>query len=176
MSWNWKKIWSVTSTVLVVLMVLCAVFLLGSRLLGYRVFTVLSGSMEPVYSPGDLIYVKEVDPRSVEKGDIITFVMNEQLAVATHRVIDIEEGKDGVLYFQTKGEANETPDVDPVHENNLIGTPQFSIPFLGYVSNFLQTPPGLYITIAVGVFLIALVFLPDLLGMGKKKNSFEENV
>lgn len=168
-----KKAWNITTTVLVVLVVLCAVSLLSSRLLGYRVFTVLSGSMEPIYSPGDLIYVKEVDPRSVEKGDIITFVMNEQLAVATHQVIDIRDGEGGVRYFQTKGTANETPDMDPVHENNLIGVPQFSIPLLGYVSNFVQTPPGLYITIAVGVALIALVFLPDMIGR-KKKEPTEE--
>lgn len=168
-----KKAWNITTTVLVVLVVLCAVFLLGSRLLGYRVFTVLSGSMEPIYSPGDLIYVKEVDPRTVQKGDVITFVMNEQLAVATHQVIDIRDGEGGVRYFQTKGTANETPDMDPVHENNLIGVPQFSIPLLGYVSNFVQTPPGLYITIAVGVALIALVFLPDMIGR-KKKEPTEE--
>ena len=168
-----KKAWNITTTVLVVLVVLCAVSLLSSRLLGYRVFTVLSGSMEPIYSPGDLIYVKEVDPRTVQKGDVITFVMNEQLAVATHQVIDIRDGEGGVRYFQTKGTANETPDMDPVHENNLIGVPQFSIPLLGYVSNFVQTPPGLYITIAVGVALIALVFLPDMIGR-KKKEPTEE--
>ncbi|MBP3301445.1 MAG: signal peptidase I [Clostridia bacterium] len=168
-----KKAWNITTTVLVVLVVLCAVSLLSSRLLGCRVFTVLSGSMEPIYSPGDLIYVKEVDPRTVQKGDVITFVMNEQLAVATHQVIDIRDGEGGVRYFQTKGTANETPDMDPVHENNLIGVPQFSIPLLGYVSNFVQTPPGLYITIAVGVALIALVFLPDMIGR-KKKEPTEE--
>ena len=48
-----------------------------------------------------------------------------------------------------------------------------SIPLLGYVSNFVQTPPGLYITIAVGVALIALVFLPDMIGR-KKKEPTEE--
>ena len=40
--------------------------------------------------------------------------------------------------------------------------PQFSIPKLGYVSNYVQNPPGTYIAVAVGVILIALVFLPDL--------------
>ena len=57
-----KKIWNVISTALVVLIVLCAVFLMGSRLLGYQVFNVISGSMEPEYSVGDLIYVKRSRP------------------------------------------------------------------------------------------------------------------
>ena len=79
-----KKIWNIASTVLVVLMVLCAVFLMGSRLMGYRVFTVISGSMEPQYSVGDLIYVKTVDVNTIQVGDPITFVLNEDLVVATH--------------------------------------------------------------------------------------------
>ena len=54
---TFKKIWNIVSTVLVVLMVLCAVFLLGSRLIGYQCFTVISGSMAPKYNVGDLIYV-----------------------------------------------------------------------------------------------------------------------
>jgi signal peptidase len=162
-----KQVRNIISTVTVTLVVLCAVFLLGSRLLGYRVFTVLSGSMEPIYSTGDLIYVKEVDPHSVREGDVITFVLNEQLTVATHQVIEIRD-VEGVRYFQTKGTANETPDVDPVHENNLIGIPQFSIPLLGYVSHFVQTPPGLYLAVAAGVVLIVLAFLPDLLRKAEK--------
>jgi len=41
-----KKIWNITSTILVVVIVLCAVFLMGSRLLGFKCYTVISGSME----------------------------------------------------------------------------------------------------------------------------------
>lgn len=37
-----KKIWNVVSTILVVLGVFCAVFLMGSRLMGYQVFNVIS--------------------------------------------------------------------------------------------------------------------------------------
>ena len=74
-----KKIWNIVSNVLVALVVLCAVFLMGSRLIGFRVFNVISGSMEPVYSVGDLIYVKEVNPYDIEVGTPITFVLNEDL-------------------------------------------------------------------------------------------------
>lgn len=160
-----KKIWNVISTVLVVLIVLCAVFLMGSRLLGYQVFNVISGSMEPEYSVGDLIYVKEVDPYEIEVGDPITFVLNEDLVVATHRVVEIDAENQ---HFYTKGDANETADASPVHFNNVIGVPQFSIPLLGYVSDFIQNPPGMYITIAVGVVLIIVVFLPDMIGKKKE--------
>lgn len=164
-----KKIWNIISTILVVLMVLCAVFLMGSRLMGYECYTVISGSMEPKYMVGDLIYVKEVDVNSIKTGDDITFILNEDLVVATHQVVRVDAENQR---FYTKGLANEIEDQDPVHFNNVIGVPQFSIPKLGYVSDFVQNPPGMYITIGVGIVLILLVFLPDMLG---KKKEDEEN-
>ena len=149
-------------------MVLCAVFLMGARLLGFQCYNVISGSMQPKYMIGDLIYVKKVDVNDIKVGDDITFVLNENLVVATHQVIGIDAEKQ---HFYTKGIANETEDNDPVHFNNVIGVPKFSIPKLGYVSNFVQNPPGTYITLAVGAVLILLVFLPDMIG---KKKSIDE--
>jgi len=166
-----KKIWGIVSTVLVVMIVLCAVFLMGSRILGYRVFTVISGSMEPQYSVGDLIYVKEVEPSTIKVGDPITFVLNENLVVATHRVVEIDNE---TQHFYTKGDANKIPDASPVHFNNVIGVPKFSIPYLGYVSDFIQNPPGMYITVAAGIILIIFVFLPDFINKKKGTDASEE--
>lgn len=166
-----KKAWSVLSTVLVVLIVLCAVFLMGSRLMGYRVFNVISGSMEPEYCVGDLLYVKEVEPETITVGTPITFVLNEDLMVATHRVVEIDAEK---RQFYTKGDANETMDSMPVHFNNVIGVPEFSIPLLGYVSDFIQNPPGMYITMALCVVMIIAVFLPDFVGKKKPEQEGQE--
>ena len=163
-----KKLWNIISTALVVLIVICAVFLMGSRLLGYQVFTVISGSMEPEYSVGDLLYVKDVDVDSIQVGDPITFILNEDLVVATHRVVRIDAANQ---HFYTKGDDNETEDSAPVHFKNVIGVPQFSIPYLGYVSDYIQNPPGMYVTIAVGILLVILVFLPDFFGKKKKEET-----
>lgn len=168
-----KKVWGIISTVLVVLIVLCAVFLMGSRLLGFQVYTVISGSMEPVYSVGDLLYVKPVDSiDDIQVGDDISFVLNEDLVVATHRVVAIDKEN---LRLTTKGEANEVEDSEPVHFNNVIGVVRFGIPLLGYVANFIQNPPGMYITIAAGAVLIILVFLPDFLPKKKEKKEERED-
>lgn len=168
-----KKIWNIGSTVLVGLVVLCTVFLMGSRLLGFQVFNVISGSMEPTYNVGDLIYVKEVNPYDIEVGTPITFVLNENLVVATHRVVEVDTENQ---HFYTKGDANDTEDASPVHFNNVIGVPQFSIPLLGYVSDFIQNPPGMYITVGVGMVLILIVFLPDFFRKKKEENEvIEEN-
>ena len=60
-----KKLLQIISTILVALVVLLAVALVGVRLAGIRTFTVLSGSMEPTYHVGSLIYVKKVDPTTI---------------------------------------------------------------------------------------------------------------
>jgi signal peptidase len=138
---------------------------MGSRLMGYQVFNVVSGSMEPAYSVGDLLYVKEVDPDGIQTGEVITFVLNEDLVVATHRVVDADYEN---RRFYTKGDANDTPDAAPVHFNNVIGVPVFSIPLLGYVSNYIQNPPGTYVAIGGVALLVLAVFLPDLF---KKKET-----
>ncbi len=166
-----KKIWDTVTTTLVILVVIFAVFLMGSRLVGLQVFNVISGSMEPTYSVGDLLYVKTVDPDSVKVGDPITFVLNEDLVVATHRVVAVDSVN---RQFITKGDANETEDANPVHFNNLVGVPVFAIPLLGYVSAYIQNPPGMYVAITLGVILLAAVFLPDMLTKKKEKEETQE--
>ncbi len=161
-----KKTWNVISTVLVVIVVVIALLLVGARLFGLQVYAVLSGSMEPTYHVGSIIYVKSVDPGEIEVGDPITFVMNEELTVATHRVVRIDTENRA---FYTKGDANNDPDAAPVNFNNLLGKPVFTIPYLGYVSSFVQSPPGIYIAVGVGALLLALAFLPDMLGSDKKQ-------
>ncbi|MBR2047601.1 MAG: signal peptidase I [Oscillospiraceae bacterium] len=165
---RFAKIWDMITSTLVCLLVVFAILLMGSRLMGYQVYNVISGSMEPTYSVGDLLYVKAVDPDAVKVGDPITFVLNEDLVVATHRVIAIDSES---RHFYTKGDANETADAAPVHFNNLIGVPQFSIPLLGYVSDYIQHPPGMYVAIGVVAVLFAAAFLPDLV---QKKDKKEE--
>ena len=159
-----KKIWDGVTTVLVGIVVVLAVLLVGARLVGFQVFTVLSGSMEPTYHTGSLIYVKEVDYTEIEPGQVITFMLDED-TVATHRVVEVvpDENDATVLRYKTKGDANDAEDGSLVHYKNVIGSPVFSIPKLGYFANYIQNPPGMYIAISAGAILLMLVFLPDLL-------------
>lgn len=160
-----KKIWNIISTVLVALVVVVAVLLVGARVIGLRVFNVVSGSMAPTYQVGDLIYVKSMAGEDFEVGMPITYVMDENLVVSTHRVVAVDlENK--CIY--TKGDANDAPDAPSVDFRNVIGTPVFRIPYLGFVAKFIQSPPGSYIAIVVGAVLLIAVFLPDLLGKKKK--------
>lgn len=163
------KVWNVFTSALVALVVILALLLVGVRLFGMQVFTVLSGSMEPVYHVGSLIYVKETDPMTLQPGDVITFMLDED-TVATHRIVDVipDEEDPSVIRFQTKGDANDAVDGSLVHYKNVLGTPVFTIPKLGYLASYIQNPPGTYVAISAGAVLLALVFLPDIFGGDEK--------
>lgn len=165
-----KTVWNIISTVIVVIVVLLAVLLVGVRLFGITTYAVISGSMEPVYPTGSLLYVKPTDPEDLKVGDSITFLIDED-TVATHRIVEILPDDDnGIIRFRTKGDANNEADGSPVHQNNIIGKPMFAIPYLGYFANFIQNPPGLYLAIGAAAVLVILVFLPDLLKDDKDKD------
>ncbi len=152
-----KRIWDIFTTVIVAIVVIFAILLVGVRLFGIKTYSVISGSMEPEYPVGSLIYVKEAAPEEIQVGDVITFVLPNETP-ATHRVIGLDPDNQ---QFLTQGDANDTPDA-PVHFRNLIGKPIFTIPLLGYAAYFIQHPPGMYIAIILGVMLLAAIFLPDL--------------
>ena len=169
-----KRIWNGFTTGLVVLVVILAVLLVGARLIGLQVFTVLSGSMEPTYHTGSVIYVKKVDYRQLQSVDVITFMLDED-TVATHRIVEVVPDPEdaSVLRYRTKGDANDTEDGSLVHYKNVIGTPVFTIPYLGYVASYIQKPPGMYVAISAGAVLIMLTFLPDLFAKEEPKEKKE---
>ena len=160
---NIRKIWDVFTSILVAGIVILAVLLAGVRVIGLEIYTVLSGSMEPTYHTGSLIYVQDVDPYEIEAGQVITFLLDED-TVATHRVVEVlpDENDPTVIRFRTKGDANDAEDGSPVHYKNVLGSPVFSIPQLGYLANYIQNPPGTYIAISVGAILLLLILLPEL--------------
>ena len=170
-----KRIWNWISGILVAVAVLLAIALVGVRLVGLQPYVVLSGSMEPKYHVGSLIYVQAVDYKELKVGDPITYMVSDD-TVVTHQIIEVlvdENDPDTIRYF-TQGIANDVPDGVSVHYKNIIGKPVFSIPYLGYVSNYIQKPPGMYVAIAAAAVLVLLVFLPDIFSDDKKKKPEEK--
>lgn len=127
------------------------------QVLGVTPLVVLSGSMSgdaPDHiEAGDLIFVVPVKAEDLTVGDVITYM--EGNIVVTHRIIEITTGDDGKLLFATKGDANNTADKEPVHEDNLIGIYKSRIPKAGDLAIFMQTPLGMIVFI--GVPLVAFL-------------------
>ncbi len=164
------RIWNTISILLVALAVLLAALLAGARIAGLQLRPVLSDSMVPTYRAGSLLFVRSTDPASVSVGQVITFLQDAD-TVMTRRVVEIEQTVEDptAFFFHTKGDAAEAEDSSPVYSPNVIGTPVFSVPYLGFLINSLQYPVGRYGVILAGVVLVLLVMLPDLFPGGEKK-------
>lgn len=166
-----RKVCNIAACALAVPVIALAIALAGVRLFGLQVFIVLSGSMEPTYKTGSLIYVKKANCASLEKGDSITYRLKDG-TVVTHRIVEVvpcPQDRDSPS-FRTKGDANNAADLGGlVPCRSVIGKPVYTIPKLGYVAEYIRRPPGVYVAISVGALLLLLVFLPDVFGGGKRQ-------
>lgn len=99
----------------------------------------------PTLSHRRLALCEASGPETIQTGQVITFLLDED-TTATHRVVDIlpDEDDPSVLRFRTKGDANQAADGELVYYKNVVGTPVFSIPYLGYVAEYIRRPPGTY--------------------------------
>lgn len=116
---------------------------------------VLTDSMLPEISSGDLIICNTLEPEEVQVGDVISFFdpMGSGTAVVTHRVLEIVE-EEGELSWRTKGDNNNAEDQVLVPEKNLVGIYRSRIPALGNVAMFMQTTPGLILCVVCPVLLM----------------------
>lgn len=166
-----KKVWNFIDGVLITVVILLAVALVGVRLVGLEPYVVLSGSMEPTYHTGSVIYVKETEASQLRVGDAITFSLGED-TVATHRIVGVET-QNGQTAYRTKGDANDVEDGASVLASQVLGKPVFSIPYLGYLASYIQGEAGKYVLLSVGAFLLLMIILPDMI-LGEDDEKPEE--
>lgn len=127
----------------------------------FRMFTVVTGSMVPVYNVNDVIIAKEEDASNIKKGDDLVYlgeVGDFKDKIVTHRVISIKQ-EDGKYYFQTKGVANDVSD-PVISSDQVYGKVVYKTVILSFFSNILNNSYGLYFLLFVPIaFLIFLEIL-----------------
>lgn len=153
-----KKILSVIGALMTAAAVLLAVLLVGIRVVGFTPLAVLSGSMEPNFPVGSVVYVRAVDVESITEGDVITFELGGG-TLATHRVVSIDpEHRE----FVTKGDANAAEDSSPVSFDSVKGKVYFCIPLVGYISEFLTLTYGKIAACFFVILIVLLLLIPDI--------------
>lgn len=150
------KIVSVIISVILALLLVSNLYLIINKhflknpypnIFGYSTAVVISGSMEPNISVNDMIIIKEQN--EYKKGDVISFIDGKSLV--THRIADVTDAG-----FITKGDANNAEDKDPVTSKQIAGKVVFTIPYVGLVLEYLQSPLGIMILILGAFAIIAL--------------------
>lgn len=123
----------------------------------YRMFTVVSGSMEPVYNVGDVLVAKKVEPSTIKVGDDITYEglsgsFNDK--VITHRVVRIEKDSNNKYVFHTKGIANLVEDLVPVSESQIYGIIIYKSLLLSTIYRIVATNIGFYLFIIIPILYV----------------------
>ncbi len=151
-------------------MVVCAVLLAVAVLaiaavpaiFGFKTMVVTSGSMAPAIEAGDAALIRPIRPEEVQAGDVVTFAgWNSARGTTTHRVVAIKEIA-GTLYFQTRGDANNTADPDLVPAAAAVGTVEFVIPRAGFVLQFTTSGSGRLLLV---VLPLALILVAEMTGI-----------
>lgn len=148
------KIFKTVLNTILVLLVLLGVFVVFSFIPfpgNYRVFTVQSGSMEPTIHTGSMLFVKPAKDYNV--GDIVTRRTNDPKITITHRIAD-KKDDEGRITFKTKGDANESSDIETVNQRDIIGRVFLTVPFMGYPVAYAKTTPGIILLIIIPAVII----------------------
>ena len=155
---------NIIGTLILAAVILTSVPLAVPRLLGYEIYNVTSGSMEPALPVGSVIYVQRVAPEAVKEGEIIAYYVDG--TVITHRVVEkrFVEGE-----FVTKGDANDMEDISNTHYSDLVGVVKYHIPMLG---DYLMV----YSNQLTKVYLLTLAFCGVMFNMlaGRMRRRQEE--
>lgn len=154
-----KKLGNVISSIILIILLLAVGVFIAPRMFGITPMVVLSGSMEPTYPVGSLIFVEKVDPATLSKDDNVSFTLGQSETVVTHRVV---ENNVETKQITTKGDANQSEDASPAGYSNVIGKAKnFAIPFLGFVGVFINSTAGYIVLGTLFVVLVIISFLSD---------------
>ncbi|MDD2409977.1 MAG: signal peptidase I [Bacilli bacterium] len=146
----------------------------------YRVFTVVTASMEPKYKIGDVLLSKEADPSTIKPGDDISYFGSSgdvKGKIVTHQVISVETNTRGEYLFRAKGLGNIIED-PTIYENQLLGVVTYKINSLSFLYKIIATDMGFYLCIIVPlVGIIGYEIAITMFNIEDKKRSkkFNEN-
>ena len=126
----------------------------------WRAYTVYGGSMEPHYSPGDLIFASAAEPESVQPGQIIVFSADWASEQYDRRVVHrvVATGTvDGTPVAMTRGDANTISDPDPVSLAGEFRVVRFEVPGGALWIDRAAQPYSWLLAAAVGLLALSLL-------------------
>jgi signal peptidase I len=132
------------------------VTVLAPLAVGYRPYTVLSGSMEPAIGTGDVIVARPIAPLEAHVGDVVTFPDPSRGGkLVSHRVRALR-ASEGKAHFVTRGDANDTGERWDVPLDDRIGRAVLRVPKLGYAAAWASSPLGRWVLLVIPAILLGV--------------------
>jgi signal peptidase I len=157
---RWHGIWTVLSwagaLVAAVIVLGLTASIVVPRAMGWQGMIVLSGSMEPALKTGGLAFMEPISSNelgSIQRGDILTYRLQQGTGLVSHRVVDIIDGPQGRAFI-TRGDANEENDRETVQAGQVVGKVRFDLPYLGAAVQRLQDRTTYYAFIGIPAALL----------------------
>lgn len=132
-----KKKSTIKMIYIIIPLLICICFVAG--IFKYKPTAILSDSMKPIYSRGDVVVVEKLSKKELnklKKYDIIEYILDG--TIVAHRIINIEKHPDGTILITTKGDNNNAADTKKVKAEQIIGRIKFSVAKVGYPSVYLN--------------------------------------
>ena len=141
-----KKVIYIALCSIIVFLIMVSIFSQNDKsFLGFRIYRVGSGSMEPYLRVNGLILIKK--SKSYEVNDVTTY--KEDGIYVTHRIVSIN-GDEVIL----KGDANNTNDT-PINKDAIVGKLVYRFRIFDFVSQLLSKP---FIWIFIFIFGLIMVY------------------
>lgn len=171
-----KFVYGFIKTIIMIILVLILAVILIQRVTnnklslgGYRIYTVVTRSMEPRYKVGDILVSKEIASKDIRIGDNAVYLGKEadfKDKIVTHEVIKIaKDEKTGKINFVTKG-INNTIEDPEISEDQIYGIVTYKTVFLSFISRIMTSPIGCFIifglvTLFASIQIVINIFSDD---------------
>jgi len=128
------------------------------------IVVVLSGSMEPAFYRGDLLFLTNYDEEEIRVGEIVVFKIEGRDIPIVHRVLKLHEKEDGSIKALTKGDNNNVDDrglYAPgqywLARKDIVGRARGYLPYVGYVTIMMNDYPMLKYAVLACLGIYALI-------------------
>jgi signal peptidase len=133
------------------------------RIVGLQSFPVMSGSMEPAISTGDVVVERRIHPLQARVGDVVTFKDTARGELVTHRVRSMRT-RGAAVAFVTQGDANTGMEHWRVRTGGTIGRVLYHVPRIGYGIVWARRPIGRLILVVFPALLLGVLELARIWG------------
>lgn len=164
-----KAVYGIFKAIVMTFLVVYLLFVIIQRLtnnsaiFGYRVFTVATGSMEPLYMVNDVILVEEVDINTLKVGDDVAYIgasSENKGIIITHRIIEIRKNDKGEDLYILQGINNDYED-PAIYGHQILGEVRGKVLIINTINHLVKNIYGFFFLVFCPLVLVIFLEVAD---------------
>ena len=142
-------------------------------MLGPTTLVVRGPSMAPAIPIGALVVTTPVEAAALAVGDVVSIRVGPELVVFTHRIVRVVP-RQGEIWIETKGDANDTSDPALIPASSVVGRVSLTVPVLGYLVALLASLSGVLLLIGLAGVLLLGAWILDSVELDEQEEPAQE--